>query len=74
MKGKPEPKSKSLIILLGFRIIQPPSINYKFCIECKVHEGAWPLQKVYKDVGDARTIQTLVKQNKITNINQEIVR
>ena len=75
MKGKPEPKSKGLIILQGFKIMQPPSVNYKFSIEGKVHKGAWQLQKVYKDVGDARTIQTpLVKQNKITNINQEIVR
>ena len=74
MKGKPEPKSKGLIILQGFKIMQPPSVNYKFSIEGKVHKGAWQLQKVYKDVGDARTIQTLVKRNKITDINQEIVR
>ena len=74
MKGKPEPKSKGLIILPGFKITQPPSVNYKFSIEGKINEGAWPFPNVSKDVGDARTIQTLVKQNKITNINQEIVR
>ena len=32
MKGKPEPKSKGLIILQGFKITQPSSVNYKFSI------------------------------------------
>jgi len=63
LKGKPEPKSKGFIILPGFKITQPPSVNYKFSIEGKVHKGAWPLSKVYKNVGNARTIQTL--SNKI---------